>query len=66
MNPAAAAQQSARPYPQMTTDTKRFRILAADDYELVRHGIRALVHAQRGWRVADEAVNAREAVVKAK
>jgi DNA-binding NarL/FixJ family response regulator len=50
----------------MTGDTKKLRILLADDHELVRRGIRGLLHAQRGWRVVGEAVNGREAVDKAK
>ena len=37
----------------------------ADDHELVRRGIRGLLRAQRGWKVAGEAVNGREAVEKA-
>src|SRR3984893_13858164 len=52
-------------YPQMTRDTKKLRILVADDHELVRRGIRGLLHAQRGWTVVGEAINGREAVEKA-
>jgi DNA-binding NarL/FixJ family response regulator len=53
-------------YPQMTRDTKKLRILVADDHELVRRGIRGLLHAQRGWRVIGQAATGREAVDKAK
>ena len=49
----------------MIRRTKSLRILVADDHELVRHGIRGLLCARRGWRVIGEAVNGREAVEKA-
>jgi len=49
----------------MTRGTKRLRILVADDHELVRSGIRGLLHARRGWTVVGEAMNGREAVEKA-
>jgi DNA-binding NarL/FixJ family response regulator len=49
----------------MARGTKGLRILVADDHELVRRGIRGLLRAQRGWKVAGEAVNGREAVEKA-
>jgi DNA-binding NarL/FixJ family response regulator len=42
------------------------RILIADDHTLVRRGLRALLESQPGWVVVDEAVNGREAVIKAK
>lgn len=45
---------------------KQLRILIADDHEFVRCGIRGLLRVQRGWRVAGEATNGREAVEKAK
>jgi DNA-binding NarL/FixJ family response regulator len=41
-----------------------FRILIADDHEIVRHGIRALVENHPGWEVCGEAVDGREAVEK--
>jgi len=40
------------------------RILVADDHEIVRQGIRALVTAHPGWEVCAEATNGREAVEK--
>jgi DNA-binding NarL/FixJ family response regulator len=43
----------------------RLRILVADDHELVRRGIRALLRVRRGWTVVGEAMNGREAVEKA-
>jgi len=42
-----------------------FRILVADDHEIVRQGLRALLEAQSGWQVIAEAVDGREAVDKA-
>jgi DNA-binding NarL/FixJ family response regulator len=44
----------------------QLRILIADDHEFVRRGIRGILRLQRGWRVAGEATNGREAVEKAK
>lgn len=38
------------------------RIVVADDHELVRRGIRALLEAQKGWKVAGEARGGREAI----
>jgi DNA-binding NarL/FixJ family response regulator len=49
----------------MTRETKRLRILVADDHELVRRGIRGLLGARRGWTVVGEAMNGREAIEKA-
>jgi DNA-binding NarL/FixJ family response regulator len=39
-----------------------FRILIADDHEVVRRGIRDLLEGHRGWEVVGEATNGREAV----
>jgi len=41
------------------------RILIADDHEIVRRGLRALLESQPEWVVIDEAVHGREAVEKA-
>jgi DNA-binding NarL/FixJ family response regulator len=38
------------------------RILIADDHEVMRHGVRALVESQSGWEVCGEAVDGRQAV----
>jgi DNA-binding NarL/FixJ family response regulator len=48
----------------MTRNAKELRILVADDHELMRRGIRGLLHAQRGWTVVGEAANGKEAVEK--
>jgi DNA-binding NarL/FixJ family response regulator len=42
------------------------RLLVADDHEIVRKGLRSILEAQPGWRVAAEASDGREAVDKAK
>jgi DNA-binding NarL/FixJ family response regulator len=41
------------------------RILVADDHEVVRKGIRAILEAHSGWEVCGEAADGREAVEKA-
>lgn len=38
------------------------RILIADDHEVARHGIRALLEGHQGWEVCAEAKDGREAV----
>ncbi len=42
------------------------RLLVADDHDLVRKGVRALLEKQPSWTVVAEASNGREAVEKAK
>jgi len=41
-----------------------FRILIADDHEIVRHGIRSLLENHPGWEVCGEATDGRTAVEK--
>ena len=41
------------------------RLLIADDHEIVRKGLRAILQEQPGWEIVGEAVNGREAVEKA-
>jgi DNA-binding NarL/FixJ family response regulator len=41
------------------------RILVADDHQVVRTGLRALLESKTGWNVCAEASNGREAVEKA-
>ena len=41
-----------------------FRILIADDHEIVRQGIRSLIENQPGWAVCGEATDGRDAVEK--
>jgi DNA-binding NarL/FixJ family response regulator len=45
---------------------KTFRVLIADDHEVVRRGIRALLESHPGWEVSGEAVDGREAVERAR
>ena len=45
---------------------KSLRILLADDHEMVRQGLRALIENQSGWQVCGEAITGREAVTKAR
>jgi DNA-binding NarL/FixJ family response regulator len=40
-------------------------LLVADDHEVVRRGVRALIQEQHGWRIAAEATDGRDAVTKA-
>ena len=42
-----------------------FRILVADDHQVVRTGLRTLLESKAGWQVCAEAANGREAVEKA-
>jgi DNA-binding NarL/FixJ family response regulator len=42
--------------------TGPLRILIADDHELVRKGLRAVLQSRAGWQVCAEATNGREAV----
>ena len=39
-----------------------YRILIADDHEVVRRGIRAMVESHPGWEVCGEAKDGREAL----
>jgi len=45
---------------------KPLRILIADDYDLIRRGIKGLLETRPGWTVCGEAHTGREAVAKAK
>src|SRR5436190_23771817 len=44
---------------------KPVRILIADDHELVRQGMRAILQSEPGWTVCGEATTGREALEKA-
>jgi len=43
-----------------------YRILIADDHEIVRRGLRAIVSAQGDWQVIGEALTGRQAVEEAR
>jgi len=47
-------------------DTKKVRILVADDHDVVRVGVRALLERRAHWEVCGEAVTGQDAVEKAK
>src|SRR5579864_1295090 len=44
---------------------KTLRILIADDHDLMRRGVKALLQSHAGWEVCGEAHTGREAVAKA-
>ncbi len=44
---------------------RALRILVADDHEVVRRGVRALLEGRPGWQVCEEAADGREAVAGA-
>jgi|GraSoi_2013_40cm_1033754.scaffolds.fasta_scaffold54636_1 DNA-binding NarL/FixJ family response regulator len=57
---------------QITSGTKKaddmaknLRILIADDHDLMRRGLKALVESHPGWQVCEEAHTGREAIEKA-
>jgi len=43
----------------------KLRILLADDHEIVRRGLRALLEKREGWEICGEANDGREALEKA-
>jgi len=43
----------------------KLRILVADDHDVVRRGLRALLECRPGWQVVGEAANGRDAVKRA-
>src|SRR5260221_4284042 len=45
---------------------KPVRILVADDHQLFRNGVRALLQSHAGWEICGEASTGHEAIVKAK
>jgi DNA-binding NarL/FixJ family response regulator len=51
---------------QGRTASRTVRILVADDHEIVRHGVRALLEAEPGFEVVAEATTGREAVAEAR
>ena len=41
------------------------RILIADDHEVVRSGLRAILETHPGWKVAAEVADGKEAITRA-
>ena len=44
---------------------KSLRILVADDHDLLRRGLKAILEARPGWEICGEANTGREAVTMA-
>jgi DNA-binding NarL/FixJ family response regulator len=51
---------------RMKPRAKRLSILVADDHELVRRGVHAVLGVRRGWKIVGKAVNGKQAVEKAR
>jgi len=51
---------------RLMMDTKKVRILVADDHDVVRVGVRTLLERRPDWEVCGEAVTGQDAVEKAK
>jgi len=51
---------------RLLMDTKKVRILVADDHDVVRVGVRTLLERRPDWEVCGEAVTGQDAVEKAK
>src|SRR3984893_5935311 len=49
----------------METIMKPLRILIADDHDLMRRGVKALLQSHPGWEACGEAKTGRDAVAKA-
>lgn len=63
--PLTNESEVATDYRWPPTPAKTVRILLADDHEVVRHGLRALLESRQGWTITGEASNGTEAVEKA-
>jgi DNA-binding NarL/FixJ family response regulator len=68
MAPVSMAPVAPQPVPSHfnyeSPPAKPFRILIADDHDVVRSGIRTLLEGHPGWTVCGEARDGREAVAK--
>jgi DNA-binding NarL/FixJ family response regulator len=56
----------ANNFVEMVNTVESLRILIADDHQLFRNGVRALIQSHDGWEICGEASTGREAVAKAK
>ncbi len=56
-NRVATERRSVCACQSMARVRDRLRIVIADDHELVRHGIRSILSAHRGWSVVGEAMD---------
>src|SRR5262249_61988655 len=59
------AGRSQRREPPRPPGASVTRILIADDHEVVRSGLRAILEAHEGWNVVAEASDGKEAIAKA-
>src|SRR5882724_1780558 len=55
---------SVKGFRQIGQSMKTFRILIADDHEIVRRGLRTLLQSHEGWEICGEAVDGGDAVEK--
>jgi PAS domain S-box-containing protein len=60
--PADLVAEPARP----RTQGSRRKILIADDHEMLRRGIRAMLETETEWEICGEAINGQDAVDKAR
>jgi DNA-binding NarL/FixJ family response regulator len=51
---------------KINTNMGLFRVLIADDHEVVRRGVRVLLNSISGWQVCGEAVDGQDAIEKTK
>jgi DNA-binding NarL/FixJ family response regulator len=63
--PGSFVNRGISPAPK-AEKMRTFRILIADDHEIVRRGVRALLETHPGWEIAGEAGDGREAVERSK
>ena len=52
--------------PVANRSVTRKQILIADDHEMLRRGVRAMLEAEKGWEICGEAIDGQDAVDKAK
>jgi DNA-binding NarL/FixJ family response regulator len=62
---STVTSQSELPRPTPVSNVKPVRILAADDHDILRRGLKQLLTSRPGWEVCGEAKTGREAVALA-
>jgi DNA-binding NarL/FixJ family response regulator len=63
--PATPTKSASAIPASLETRMKTLRILIADDHDLLRRGVKALLQSHPGWEICGEAHTGREAVAKA-
>lgn len=63
--PVAVGALAPPPQPSFAAAGRRKRILIADDHEVLRSGVKAMLHNSGEWEVCGEAANGQEVVDKA-